>query len=271
MKKILISGVVLGLSGCEKITEIQDTVEGLTESFVVAGIYLGVEKPDALDLEGTDFQGARLTAFLADAGQISEIESAPISGVAVEMVSDGNGGLVMNETGGGKYELSSDDGLTYVSGELAGVSADYKDEEREITVDVPPAPEVDVDTQHEAGTSLTIDLTGQGFDAAMVVVIDVESGEITWSNEPEDITALYEMTHPGGVGLGEDEEGDDSLVVEVPAAAFGNEAYYALGVAGMQVSDPADFVGINTALSTLMAGKLKFTGICTGDYSVLCQ
>ncbi|MFT5682470.1 MAG: hypothetical protein ACI8RZ_003388 [Myxococcota bacterium] len=262
----------LALSGCGKLGEIQDTVEGITESFVVEGIYLGVEQPDDVDLSDTAFSGARFTAFLADAGQINEIEEAPIEGAALMLLSPGNGGtLPMVDGGGGKYELSADDGLEYVSGEEISLTSNYNDAARSLSVDAPPAPSLDIDPAHTSGTPMAVDLSGQGFDAALAVVMDVETGEITWSNEPQDISALYDMTHPGGIGFGESEDTDDTLIIEIPAKAFAAESYYIVGVAGMVVADTDTFENVNTALSTIMAGKLRFADVCTDDFALLCE
>ncbi len=260
------------LTGCGKLGEIQETVEGVTERFVVASIYLGVEQPEDVDLSETAFSGARLTAFLADASSISEIEDAPITDTAVVLLSPGNGGsLPMTDAGGGKYELSADDGLAYYSGEEISLTSTYGDTDRAISVDAPPAANLDIDPDHSAGTPMAVDLSGQGFDAALAVVMDVETGEITWSNEPSDISALYEMTHPDGIVLGESEDTDDTLIIEIPAKAFASESYYIVGVAGMNVSNTASFENVNTALSTIMAGKLKFADVCTDDFDLLCE
>lgn len=259
-------------TGCGKLSEIQDVVEGVSERFVVSGIYLGVEQPDDIDLSKTAFSGARITAYLADASQINEIEDAPISGTAVMLMSPGNGGIVpMNDSGLGKYELSAEDGLEYVSGEEISLTSTYGDTDRAISVDVPPAANLDIDPDHAAGFPMVIDLSGQGFDAALAVVMDVETGEITWSNEPDDISALYDMTHPDGFIVGESEDTDDTILIEIPGEAFASESYYIVGVAGMNVSNTAGFENINTALSTMMAGKLRFADVCTDDFALLCE
>jgi len=263
-----------GLSGCQQLAALHETVEGFTERFVVEGIYLGIEDPEGVDLSGTAFSGARLTAFLADASQISEIEQAPIENTALILMSPGNGGSVpMIDVGGGKYELSSEEGLEYVSDEEITLTSGYGDRERNISVEVPVAPSLSVNSDHAASTPITVDLSGQGFDAALAVVIEVQTGVVTWSNEPADIAGLYEMTHPNGflIGSEEDLSEDDELTVEIPAEAFANEGYYILGVAGMVVSNSSSFENVNTALSTVMAGKLRFTDVCTDDYAMLCM
>jgi hypothetical protein len=269
---IFLAGVG-GLSGCEKLAALQETVEGFTERFVVEGIYLGVESPEGIDLSETEFNGARLTAFLADASQINEIEDAPIENTALLLMSPGNGGsMPMLDIGGGKYELSTEDGLQYVSGEEITLSSGYNGQDRLISVEVPAAPALSINSDHAAGTPLSVDLTGQGYNTALAVVIEAESGEVTWSNQPADIAGLYEMTHPNGILIGgeEDFSEDNEIIVEIPAEAFADEGYYIIGVAGMVVSNSSSFENVNTAVSTVIAGKLRFTDVCTDDYAMLC-
>ena len=191
---------------------------------------------------------------------------------ALVLMSAGNGGsMPMVDSGGGKYELTADDGLEYVSGEEISLTSTYGDLDRALSVDVPPAANLDISPEHSTGTPMAIDLSGQGFDTALAIVMDVETGEITWSNEPQDISELYDMTHPDGLSLGEADDTDDTLIIEVPAKAFAAESYYLVGVAGMVVSSPDSFDNVNTALSTVMAGKIRFADVCTDDFAVLCD
>jgi hypothetical protein len=270
---IFLAGVGV-LSGCEKLTALQETVEGFTERFVVEGIYLGVETPEGIDLSETEFNGARLTAFLADASQINEIEDAPIENTALLLMSPGNGGSIpMLDIGGGKYELSTEDGLQYISGEEVTLSSGYNGQDRNISVEVPVAPTLSINSEHAAGTPLSVDLIGQGYNVVLAVVIEAESGEVTWSNQPADIAGLYEMTHPNGILIGGDEDFSENneIIVEIPAEAFADEGYYIIGVAGMVVSNSSSFENVNTALSTVIAGKLRFTDVCTDDFAMLCM
>ena len=270
---LVLMGGVSALSGCATLAELHETVEGITERFVVEGIYLGIESPEGVDLSETAFSGARLTAFLADASQISEIEDAPIENTALLLMSPGNGGSIpMIDAGGGKYELSAADGLEYVSGEEVTLASSYGGRDRNISVEVPVAPTLAVNSDHAINTPITVDLSGQGFDTALAVVMEVQTGIVTWSNEPADIAGLYEMTHPNGILIGgeEDLSTDDTLTVEIPAHAFADEGYYILGVAGMVISNTSSFENVNTALSTVIAGKLRFTDVCTDDYAMLC-
>jgi hypothetical protein len=94
-----------------------------------------------------------------------------------------------------------------------------------------------------------------------VVVLDMSSGDVTWSNEPGDIGELYDFTHGESEGAS----------VAIPASALSNATLYAVGVAGMINADPETFEDVNTALSTMMAGKLTFGILCTLEPVDLCD
>jgi len=260
------SALLLSTAGCDQLSDISDKVEGITNNFVVEAFFLGVEPPEdetiALALEGTDFaSGARATAFLADAAEVTDIENAPITGATLSLLSSANGSVTMAAGDvDGQYGSSGDDGLDYSAGEDVTIRADWDDEDRAIMVGAPPAPQPGIESAHTAGQGLDIDLSGQGFDAALVVVIDTATSEIVFSNEPSDITELYEFSH-----------GQGEVEVTVPGDLLGDETIYAVGVAGLVNADEDDFDNINTVLSTFMAGKFTFTGLCTFSESTLCD
>lgn len=268
----MLAGLGLTLGGCGKLEDIKNTVEGLTERFVIEGIYLGVAEYDGeLDLEAVGFGGARVVGYLADAAQISEIDQAPITGVDLRLLSDVSGGSDLIEDGAGKYSLTHDEGLTYSDGEYAVLSTSYEGEDRKAGVVSPPAPDLSgVSLIHTAGDPMVIDLSGQGYDTALVVVIETDSAQTTYSNEPQGIQELYEMTHPDGISFTEDEDTDDTLFVEVPERGFAQEGVYVLGIAGLVTSGADDMEGVNTALSTLVAGKFRFVTVCTTEFEQLC-
>ena len=262
---------LLAVTGCGAIADFKSTVEGLTERFVIEGLYLGSAPfAEDIDLSATGFDEAKAVVFLADASQISEIDQAPLSGLEPELFA-GSGGVVLEEGVAGKYSLSGEDGLVYGDNQAVTLEVTYGEELRAAEVYAPAAADLDaVPTLHAAGASMTVDLSGQGFTAALVVVMDADSSEVTHSNEPQDIEALYELTHPDGIGLGDEEDTDDTVIVEIPSEAFPEEGIYVIGIAGLETSGPDDLSGINTALSTFVAGKFRFVKVCTDDYAKLC-
>ena len=73
-KNGVLVAVVLLQTGCDQIKEWRDQVSGLTNRFVIEGVYMGVEEPDdariAGVLEDADFgDGSTVTAYLADAAE----------------------------------------------------------------------------------------------------------------------------------------------------------------------------------------------------------
>lgn len=273
MTRMMLAATVLGLSGCQKLDDLKSTVEGLTERFVIEGIYLGSAPFDGeVDLEEAGFGGAKVIAYLADASQVTEIEQAPITGVDLRLVISGNGSSILDEDGSGKYSLNDEGGLDYLDNATATLSATYDGEDRQVQVTTPAAADLSaLDIIQPVGTPMVIDLSGQGYDTAMVVVIASDGGEVTYSNEPTGIEDLYEMTHPDGISLSDDEEvKDDNLLIEIPERAFAQEGVYAVGVAGLYTSGTDDMTGVNTAISTMIAGRFRFVTVCTEDYEKLC-
>lgn len=247
------------LVGCEQIDDVKNTLDGWTNPLVMQGIVLGVAEPDidGFDLSKTDFDsGAASTVFLADAANADDMAEAPVSGAEVTLDSDSNASVPFSEEGEGQYLVTAEDGLVYNAGERVNVAINLGGSEATASASTPAAPDVDIDEQHTAGVGLTLDLAGQGYDSVLAVVFDVGSGEITFSNQPETIQEVYEFTHGGDAS---------ALVVDIPASAFADETAYAVGVAGLKTAGADDFVDMNTALSTLLAGKMAFHPVSTLD------
>lgn len=242
--------VLLTLTGCEQVKDIQDTVNGLTNPLVAAGIHLGVEAPesDVIHLENTPFaEGASVKVFLFDAADASSLGDTPVEGAVVDLVSASNGGAFgLEDKGGGAYTARGADGLTYAAEEIT-VDIDYADEAHSLSSVAPEAPEAGVATTHTAGNPMNIDLSGQGYDGIQVVVLSMSDSEVTFSNEPETIEELYTLTHGSG-----------AVSLEVPAKAFAQPGIYAVAVAGTVNADVDGMVEVNTGLSALVAGKFRF-------------
>jgi hypothetical protein len=272
MNRALGIAALITMTGCDVIDDvrdIRDQIDGYTERFVAQGIVLGVSPLDAdIDLGGAGFHGAKAVMFLADATQIAELERAPISGAVPQLHSAINGSLPLYDDGNGAYSLHHDEGLRYQPGEMVAVSIGYDGEARALAVRAPsPADLQEVESIHRAETAMVIDLSDQPFHTALVVVFEVESGEVTYSNEPDGIQALYEMTHGSGL-QGSEPEG---VIVQIPEQAFKGEGVYAIGVAGITVGDEKHMDGVNIALSTMLAGTWRFAKVCTETYALACE
>lgn len=246
-----------GLVGCEQLKDVQDKVAGWTNPLVMQGLYLGVAEPDieGFDLSKTDFDdGTSALLFLADASNVDDLENAPISGAGVVLKSDGNGRVSLGDEGDGAYRASASDGLTYSAGEAVSLVVTMNDSQASGSVLSPAAADLDVPEQHDKGEALSLDLTGQSFDSLLVLVFDATSGKVTFSNQPESVKEIYDFTHGGS---------SDALVVDVPGSAFPTEGLYAVGAAGLRTASADDFEDANTALSSLLSGKLKFYPVST--------
>ena len=245
--------------------EIPDEIAGLTNRFVVQGLYLGVETPEsdtlAAALEESDFGSAQVTVFFADAANLDEIEEAPISGLGPQFRTENSGSFDLAEDADGRYALASNANLSYIGGESVFITVDYADETRKVPMNAPHGADVTLAQTHTAGNPMAISLVGQDFDSTLVTVIDIVSGEVTHDNLPTDISEVLDM---GG-------EDDTSMTLEIPGVAFAAESIYAVGIGGLINADSVDFEEVNTLLSGFMAGTMSFQPVCTFSESLLCD
>ena len=251
MRTALLGTVVLMATACD-LEQAQNTLEGLTNPLVLEAIVIGVEPPedDRISLEGSGFDSTLATVFLADARSVNDLENAPVTGATVKV-----NGTDLSHQGGGLYLIES--GLTYVDNATWDVTAATgSGGGRAIgKATLPPAPNVTVPEQHSKNTPLDVALGGQGYDNALVVVIDSQTGDVTWSNEPEGIQEFYEFIFP--------DQGPGTITI--PGDAFPDDSLYAVGVAGMKKADDATFENMNTVISGILTGKMKFAPVATAE------
>lgn len=243
MKTLAIPALMLTLAACD-LENAQDTFEGLTNPLVMQGLVIAVEPPESedVDLEGTGFEeGTTGTVFLADARSADDLESAPVSGANVTL-----GQAAFTEGTAGAYVLSPAAGFEYRDGNTARLSAGIGGDSAVATVPTPAAASVTLPEEHTPNTALTIPMGGTDFHSALVVVIDVQGGGVVWTNKPQTIRETYDLTR-----------GTAAVDVQIPASAFG-ESVYAVGVAGLKHTTAEDLSGMNTAISSVLAGKMKF-------------
>ncbi len=251
MKRLQLILPALALAACEQVDNIKDTVDGVTNPTVIIGLDLGVEPPDTelINLDKTPFgEGATAKVFLARADSLSSVEENLVSGAVVDLVSASNGGgFQLDDQGDGTYTGKGSDGLTYEAEDVT-INAEDSEGVHSLSVGAPQSPDASISSTHSAGQPMNIDLSGQDYDGALVVVLDLDGG-ITFSNQPETASELYDFAY-GDSG--------DLLSVEIPGGAFEQTGVYAIGVAGTRNSASADMTDINTALSTLIAAKFRF-------------
>lgn len=242
-KTLVVVVAALGLSACD-LEQAQATWGGLTNPLVAQGLVIGVEAPssDQVDLSGTGFEeGTTATVFLADARSVDDLEQAPVGGANVTL-----GGVAFSEVTAGSYALDPTAGFTYNAGGTGRLVMDLDGDTASATVPMPAPIDVNVPSDHSANTALTLNMAGKPYHAALVVVIDAQTGAVEWTNKPDTIRGVYDMTR-----------GDAVADVEIPAATFG-QSVYAVGVAGLKHTTSDQLDGMNTAISSVLAGKMQF-------------
>lgn len=241
---------LLTLSGCEFFEKAGETLDGLTNPLVGLGLVLGVEEPEEADLEGTGFEaGTTFSLFLADAANVTDLDNAPVNGAVVSLQD-----VEADDSQDGLYLISPDVGPTYVDGASWTVDIQLGTDVATASLTLPEAPEFAPDLIHTAETALTLDLSGQGYEGVIIVVMESSTGDLTYTTEPQTAREVYDLTR-GNTEVTE---------VEIPGTAFPSEdELYLVGIAGLNHANGSDVDGMNTALSSVSAGKMVFEPVST--------
>lgn len=234
------------VAGCDLLSDGQDLFDGLTNPLVGLSLVLSVEEPenlpDGFDPSESGFEpGTAATVFLADAASAADIENAPVDGATVLV-----GAVEAAGQGQGTYLVTPADGLGWTDGGSVVIEARIGDGVATMNVTTPAAVDVDVPTTGVAGQALTVDPGAADVQAFLVVVIDASTGDVAYSNQPDDVQGLYELTQ------------GDAEPVEIPGATFEAGTAYVIGTAGLVKSSGDGIDGMNTALSSAFAGKMVF-------------
>jgi hypothetical protein len=240
--------------GCD-FGAIKDEFDGLTNTLVGEGMVIGVANPSdpRIDLEALGYEaGASATLFLADASSAADIGNVLISGAAVT-ASDGATSADLDEGESGIYTSLPGSGLAYTAENTMTFTVVIGEDTGTGAVLLPPAAGLVLEEAHTAGEPIELDVTGKGYTGTLIVVFDTASGEVTYTNEPQDIKAVYDLTRGN----------TEVTTVTIPGEAFPGESVYAVGFAGLDHSTSDDFDGMNTLLSGLLAGQLEFQPVVT--------
>jgi hypothetical protein len=256
-KTTVLAGAFLLLPGCDLLGEAIEELEGLTNPLVAQAFFLGVATPEDPDLAAAIEDSAMeldraIQVFLADAASADDLTNAPVSGASVTVQVGGGSAVDLDETVDGGYKATGGDGLEYTTGQDATVKVTIGESVAVMSLTLPVAVSATVPTEADANTALVVDL-GSEFDGVMGVVIDVLTSEVTWDNRPLGIQELYDFTHTDG----------SVSTLEIPAEAFPGESLYAVGIAGIENADSETFEGVNTLLTSFMAGKVTFYPVST--------
>lgn len=246
----------LFLVGCDRLQRIAD----LADPVVAQGLFLGLEVPDGLpdlgDVEGFQYAAA-CTVFLGYFGDPSEITEAPVEGAELQLRSPANGRMVFRDEGEGKYMLDSSDGLVYSPGDALVISFEVDGVEARLDVVAPEPAELELPEVVEPETAVDVDLSDYDFEGALAASYDLGRGRLAWDNLPLSVEEVYDFTHAEG----------EIDAFELPPEALLRQGTYIVGVAGMQITDPQDFTGVNTSLSAFSAGQIvpRFVAVINAD------
>ena len=243
---------LLFLTGCDRLLLAADLIQGYGDTTVVQGLFLGADIPDQTPIPPeSGIYTAACKVFLAEVDDASSIAGAPLGGVDLKFESD-QGTTVHfdeDEEEEGKYLVTSLGGLDYTPGEEAIVSFESGGQAGEVRVRAPSPPEVEVPVNHTAHTDMRIQITSGDFSNIVGAAYDLDHNVFAWDNLPDDVSAAYELNQDG--------VDDPVSTLVIPGDAFQRPARYVVGVGGLKLADPDDFVGVNTALSTFAAAEMS--------------
>jgi hypothetical protein len=233
--RILLALPVLFLVGCI----------GPAASLTTHGAIVGADDSAAAFLGST----GTATTFLAVPRDLSDLESNIVDDADLVTIEQAGASVVLANEGGGIY--SSNVGVAYVPDATYNLTAVVDGESHVVSLEAPEGPDVVFTEGHLAGSPLTVDLAGQGFDHALAFVVD-QTGAITWDNRPASDAELVEDLR--------DANGVDN--VQIPNTAFPvGGGVYIVAVGGFVKAKGTDYHGFGALLSTFAAGKFTGAGL----------
>lgn len=240
------------LPGCELFDQVKDTLEGVTDPTVALGVLTRIEPPSGFDdptlsdltgVSGTELDpGVAATLFLADARSLSDLGNAPVTGA--EILARGCEEEVLLEEAEPAYVLAP--GEAFDACDASAFSFERVDEPEAVyaPVDLPAAIDLGLPDTWDAGEELVVDLSAGAYDNAIVLVVDLSDGSITYSNEPTDARGYYDVLTGGGVET-----------VTIPGEAFPADTVVGVAVTGLLRTPNRDLDAANEVLSAVAGGR----------------
>ncbi len=245
--------LLLHLVGCDRLEAAGQVVDGLGDTTVAQGIFLGADLPFGLELpEDSGIYTSFCKVFLAEVTDANDVADSPVSEAEVQFVSAETGKLDFNETDPGEYRLYSQDGLSYEPGQTARVQFTLGNGTGTLSVTAPESPKFDLDDAGMAHEAQRVQITSGSFANLVVAVYDLDRSKLTWDNLPDDFESGVELN---------DEDGEVLTELVIPGEAFPRGSAYLVGVAGLEIGDAEAFEGVNQALSAFGAGRMTFRAI----------
>jgi len=244
--------LMLLLPGCDLIQDARDELTDLTNPLVSQALLVGIAEPEddavANALAQTDWNmGVIAQVFLADATSADDLSNAPVGDATVKLKIGGNQPIRLEEDETGSYSATNEDGLVYQVSADVEVSVNLEGGPALLVNKLPQEPDVDVPTQQAKGAKLVVDLTNRSYNAVLGVVINAQTSNVVWSNEPATAEEIYNFGHSDGF----------VNKLEIPGSAFASPGVYAVGIAGLVNGNVDDFDNVNSLLSSFMAGKMS--------------
>lgn len=243
---------LLALGGCDRLMLAGELINGYGDTTVVQGLYLGAEIPDGIEIPPeSGIYTAICKMFLAEVADPSAFDGAPLTGAELQFTSESTRLLDLDEDREepGKYVATSLEGLRYEDGDIAVVKFNADGQEGEVRVKSPRTPDVDVPLNHTQQEDLRIQINSDEFSNIVGAAYDLDRGNITWDNFPDDVSSAYELNQDG--------VDDPVQVLVIPGDAFKRASRYVVAVGGLLLADSDDFEGANTAISTFAAAKMS--------------
>ena len=225
------------LSGCRLFGSIQEAVDLLENPVTMQGIYVGLDVPPGVDIEGTDLDGGAQAQAWVQRTSTDGVETA--TGSKVSLISDRAGSVKLAE-GEGYWFANGLDGLEYVEEDDIRLIVDIGGERSSVGMSTPLGAVVNIPENHSAGTSIRVDMQNQGFDNGGVVVANLLTGEEVWRSE-------YDVEVPLD---------PDNLLIDVSGEAFLPDQLYAVGVVGLTASTEEDLQDLNEIGSGMLTGLM---------------
>jgi hypothetical protein len=245
--------VVLPLlaAGCQLFDDLKDAVDELTQPVLMQVVYIGMEEPEdagGLDLEGTEMDaGATLTAVIYDVDITTG--GRPGTGASVTLLSSHLSSVGLAEDGEGVYSADAGDGLDYRALDDVEVVADFAGVRRRIAMRTPVPATANISEDHTSGVALSVDLRGQGFDNAVVILVDLTPGDVgtVWESE-------VDPTSP---------KDPENLTQTIPGDSFEDGRIYVVGIVGLKAADESGFEELQALGSGMLAGTMVLFPVST--------
>jgi hypothetical protein len=299
MLRFILPSLLTGCQLTKELESLQEDLGKLTNDFIISGFFVGAEEfqyagIDMSELE--DVQVVQSTVYLATADVTGESDPAPISRATVKAVSNTlniefGERLDTNPARPGEYYTNSEGGLVYTPEELVTIDATQDGNTHSVSVMTPLPADLNLadsfpateGINHEQNTEMIIDITGQGFDGALIGVlhfpfaapvctdpaytnaadcftageewtVEMADPQVVYSNEPTTFQELYDLSHPS-------DEGNVGLFT-IPGDNFDDDGIYIISVGGVIAADTVDMIDMNTVFSSLLAAQMNFEAVC---------